>query len=269
MLKAKNDLPNQRILTINLATAEMLFCWFRVVEWSAVIAGKNSDIFIILTMAFSVLTFTEIRLAMLHIIFDRFFEIFTNIKYPVYMTKPKMLMLIAIHWMISALCAMIGFVLQISISRKISFVFSFFLFLCLDIIVLIFGVITYIYFYLTVKKIKNSETISTNQRGRKTSLLIQKFKLPCYIVLTYILFNMTSTILLTLSENLDSEDMRKLLFHFSYVPILAGFISDAAIYTFGNRSVRKLLCSIFNRNTLQFPGKACELATIQTSDSLI
>ena len=178
-------------------------------------------------------------------------------------------MLIKTYWMISVSCAVIGVVLQLSISRQISFMFSFFLFLCLDLLVLIFGVITYIYFYLTVKKFKNSETISTDQRIRKTSLIIQKFKLPCYIVLTYILFNITSTIILILSQILHNDNIKKLLFHFSYIPILVGFISDAAIYAFGNRNVRELICSLFKRETLQLRSRASDLATIQTSDSLI
>ena len=61
--------------------------------------------------AFTVLFYTEIRFLILHLIFDRFLEIYTNIKYPVYMPLRKVALLVVTHWSISAVCGIINFAL--------------------------------------------------------------------------------------------------------------------------------------------------------------
>ena len=96
LCKAENKIPNQRLLTKNLAVVEMLFCFNLVVYFSLLLNGKNAPILKYVTSTDTVF-FTEIRLSMLHLIFDRFFEIYTNIKYPVYMPLKKVLLLVAIH----------------------------------------------------------------------------------------------------------------------------------------------------------------------------
>ena len=265
--KSKCNFLNQRILTINLALAEMLFCWVRVIYSSVVYTRNDGFIIKISVMAISVLLFTEIRFAMLHIIFDRFFEIYTNIKYPVYMTRKMLLILVVSQWVVSVLSGVIALALQILVSKHDSLVFSFTLFLCLDILVFLFGIATYAYFYFTAKKLRSLEIRIPNQTNDGGRLLLKKFQLPCYIVLTYILFNITSTGMLTMSRNVHFETA-KTLFHFSYAPIVAGFISDALIYTIGDRNVRKLLRTMLRRETLQVSNRISDLVIVKTSYSL-
>ena len=86
LYRAKGDLPNQRITTMNLATAEMFNCILRVVINSILKSGISSigtmtdnyyynlvDIFI----------FASIKLILIHIIVDRFLYVWLNIKYPI------------------------------------------------------------------------------------------------------------------------------------------------------------------------------------------
>lgn len=177
-----------------------------------------------------------------------------------------LLILVAGHWSVSCVCAIISIVLQVFLSINTNFNFTFFLFLILDFIVLILGMATYIYFYLTVKRLRKLQANVGTHQENGTSLLIKKFKLPCYFVLTYIFFNITSTIMLTLSRNIKNESQAALLKHFSYIPIVVGFVSDILIYTFGNRNVRGHVHSMFSKKRVFVPNRFSDFETNQPSD---
>ena len=236
---------------MNLAAVEMLFCLVIATFLPLQQSKHDGQIVEILDSVLSSLFFIEVRWTMLHIIFDRFLEIYTNIKYPLYMTYKRMSLLLATHWIISALCATINVVLEhLEISGK--FEVTFFLGLILDVMILISSISTYIYFYRTVRKIRRLELTAASQpQELGVHLLISKFKLPCYIVLTYTCFNLSSTAMMAASQLVDNEKPSEHLFRFSLVPTLIGFTSDAIIYVFANREVRKLLCSICRWKIIQ------------------
>ena len=246
LYKSKTNLKNQRLLIMNLACIEMLLC----LSMSTLLSSKwtkvmDRNIASHVNAFLNTFFFTEMRVAMIHIIFDRFFYIYTNIKYPVYMTRYKMLLIVAMHWSISLLCAIVGFSLYVVGAFSGHLQFTFFLSLALDITILISSIITYVYFYKMVQKIKEQEaSVPVKARPSKIALLTSKFKIPCLIVLTYILFNLTSIIMLTISKYVQYGRKFHLLEAFSHVPIIIGIISDACIYVFGNSNVRKLLCSL-------------------------
>ena len=253
LCKSKNDHPNQKILIINLAVVEMLYCLSMVINISVRLSRHvNTKILEIISEEFlSTLFLLEIRLTMLHIIFDRFLEIFTNIKYSLYMNRKAILKIISMHWIISFVNAIISCILQ-HLPRESGYkrlLFTFSMCLVLDVMILVSSITTYIYFYAIVRKIRGLEASSAGQpEESRLDLLRKKFKLPCYIVITYICFNLTSTIMLTLSRYGKNWYM---LGDFSQLPLIIGVISDAFLYLFTNKSVRALLCSLCRKRISQ------------------
>ena len=248
---SKSDLPNQRLLMINLAVAEISFCLTRVVSCSVELREDASEDLIehILDEFCTTLFAIEIRLTMLHVIFDRFLEIITNIKYPMYMTHKRMLMVIVIHWLISLGSATTSFSLRSISSRRMQF--TFFMKLILDVIILISAIATYLYFYKIVCKVRATEARTAGQPEESgITLLLTKFKLPCYIILTYICFNLASTILLVTSRYMSSDKQKEILFEFSHVPMMIGIFSDAILYVFANKNVRDLLWHVFRKRSI-------------------
>ena len=128
----------------------MLFCFNLVVHFSLLLNGNNAPILKYVTS--DTVFFTEIRLSMLHMIFDRFLEIYANIKYPVYMSLRKVLLIVLMNWTISAACRVINFVLTISDNPGDSYVFTMMLNMLLDIIILISFKTTYLSFYIAVQR---------------------------------------------------------------------------------------------------------------------
>ena len=141
--------------------------------------------------------------------------------------------------------------------------FSSFYLLTLDIIILISFMVTYLYFYSRVKQIRDVESVNAVNRPSQNRhrLLFKKFKVPCYIVLTYICFNMSSTILLIYSIYESNEKLSRILYHSMDIPIVVGFTSDAFIYVVANKDVRKLLFNIFRREQIQRSNRVGDFAS--------
>ena len=176
LYKAKNCLPNQRLLTMNLAIAEMVICWGSVAQFN--LTPVHDQIGFIIYYAFGIMFLIEIRLTMLHIIFDRFLEIYMNIKYPLIMTHRNITVLVGAHWTLSVIWTIIEFTLNVVSGHMISRMFAFFSCLILDIIILISFLVTYSYFYSRVKKIRHLESNSVSQctQNRQRSLF-KKFNI--------------------------------------------------------------------------------------------
>ena len=160
LYKAKKELPNQRLLVMNLATAEMFNC-MAIFGVNVIRLVKHGPINVFVPIVFTFF-FTEIRFTMLHIIFDRFLEIYTNIKYPLIMSSKTITGLVVGHWTLSVLFAIIRISLQVLKGTRTARKFSNLSFLTLDIIILISFLITYSYFFLKIKKIRRLESNSAN-----------------------------------------------------------------------------------------------------------
>ena len=252
LCKSKSNLPNQRLLLMNLGAVEMLFSFYVVIAIMVWLNVNETMTFTYVDSFFSALFYTEIRLTIMHIIYDRFLDILTNIKYPLYMTAKKIRLLIVIRFTISAMSAIIAIVLQTSDKGLVSEKFTFLLPLTLDISILISATATYIYFFVTVRKIREIEARDAGQpQESRSKLLIKKFKLPCYIVMTYMLFNLTGAIMFTASRYVENQRRSKLLSVFAHLPIIVGFTSDACIYVFANKNVRKLFCTTCKRRNIR------------------
>ena len=185
---------------------------------------------------------------MLHIILDRFIEIYSNIKYPLFMTHKRLLALIATNWSLSVLIAIIDTALEAATKSLLIYRVNCVLLLVLDLTILISAITTYIYFYNKAYSIRRLEVNSLGQpEESRLNLLRQKFKQPCYIVMTYIYFNLTGTMLVITSDYVQNVRKSRILFTSFEVLLIVGLTSDAIIYVFANKNVYRLLCSIFRK----------------------
>ena len=246
LYKAKTNLPNQRLLIKNLSMVEMLFCMSMVIFCSFHVDASSGVIPQCLYAFFSTLFFIEIRLTMLHIIFDRFLEIFTNIKYPLYMSHRKIMFMITLHWCGTVFGAVVSSILRFRGTFTSKWSVETLFCLILDIIILISAVSTYFYFFIKVRKIRKNEASfePSSEENAMNVLIIKKFRQPCYIVLTYLCFNLSSTIMFTTSLYVNNRRQHELLNGFSHIPIMVGLVSDAFIYVYADRDVRGLLFTI-------------------------
>ena len=268
LCKASCSLPNQRLLVQNLAATELLFCLTMLTD-SIVVLSETGDtaLFDYFSGFFVTLCNIELRLSILHIIIDRFIEIYMNIKYPLYVTRKRILALVVFHWSISAVSAMIDVILvAVDVPHAYKQI-GFYSFLALDLTILISSLTTYIYFFKKVRRIRRVEDNGRGQLPESVlNLLIKKFKQPCYIVITYICFNLSSTLIYISSYHAQEPGQFRILYVSSTVLTLVGFISDAAIYVFANRNVRTLLRRIGSKRSSQVSQRTSEIKFVNTND---
>ena len=116
----------------------------------------------------------------------------------------------------------------------------------LDVLVIVISIIINVYFFRKLKSmIRPTSSINIRENG---SRILFKLKIPCLMVLTFIIFNASATILIFLGEMMDLTEQLKLVFN---IFDMVGWCSDALIYILLQRRVRQMLVSICkggNRN---------------------
>ena len=172
-----------------------------------------------------------------------------NMKYTLYMSTKKLTRMMISLWVVAFSFALICLMVRLLNHRNTSLHLLLFTISGLDVIIFILAVVTYTYFYLKVRKIKISAKGNDGLPQQETSLLWKKFRLPCYISITYVAFNLTSALLIAkayynkLEEN-DYNEYKKLMY-IAVILDLAGFFSDNMIYLVLNKNVRRQLLKTF------------------------
>ena len=235
LLKCKSDLPNQRLLLINLAIVEMFTGFFGALKLVLMITGYFSARVRLVERFIGTLLYTRIRFAVLHIIMDRFLEIYLNLRYPLHMNIAKMKILSVCLWVIGIIFATINTILMYSKGMNMTRKFFEFTLVTFDIIIVVTAISTYVFYFLKAKRVRRSENQQDLNRIRK------KFILPCYLVTTYILFNFTSMLLLAISQNIEGEEKVQLMFLAAGTLDILAYLSDAFVYIFMNKKVFQLL----------------------------
>ena len=142
-------------------------------------------------------------------------------------------------WIVSGIIAVISLLLITLVKYSIGTTFAAFTLLVMDFIIVTSAIFTYCHFYFLVMKINKSEySPCGKQKEKGFSLMTKKFKVPLYIVSTYIIFNFTSSILRTISNSNKSGFKLELLDRIATMLDIVGYTSDSCIYIFANRNVR-------------------------------
>ena len=192
LYKAKGDLPNQRVITLNLAVAEFLYCFSRIIIYTvtpAVLLTKSTNAAL---HCLAGVFLCVIRFAILHVIIDRFLDIWLNLRYPIYIHKSTLMKCIILQWILGLFvaAAFVSFELLKVISRKgVQF-----LRLSIDMIIIVAAVSTFIYLFFRVKHVVRGQA-SQNQGQIRAPRVWFKLKIPLFMVGTFIAFNISSSIL--------------------------------------------------------------------------
>ena len=103
--EVKTNLFNQKVLVINLALSEFLFSLHQVFLHSVSISGYWNSTLTCIDIFMICLLYSVIRLIVLHIILDRFADIYLNVKYSLYMDSKKTKFIVTAGWILSAILA--------------------------------------------------------------------------------------------------------------------------------------------------------------------
>ena len=258
---ARFVLQNQRLITINLAIAEVLYGLYGIFYALMEICRVKYEKWILADGCLDQLIGTTMKLIMLHIILDRFLDISLNIKYNIYLNETRLIQIMCILWALS-FASMIVFLVVVyehdfeQLLDDISYA-SYFR-LTLDIIIIICAVSTYVYFYVTIQNMNNGRIATAPMemrvdRKRQRKMLRAKFITPCLVVTTYIIFNVSATVLwASMPDNFIMINIGWLLTAF-------GIVSDALIYIFTQKRIRNQVLPVVwpmstaSRNNSIFP----------------
>ena len=237
---SKGELPNQRLVTMNLAIAEMLFCLL-VVIYHIVDSMRllQTPAYIISMHYFILSLFCSIRFAILHIIVDRFLNIWLHLKYPLYFNRKTLIKTIILEWILSLFVA---FVVVLLLNFRVKYT-SIFARLFLDLMIIIVALATFVYLFVKVKEAIYGNLPQQNRQYRSSQVWF-KLKIPVLMVATYIAFNTSSSILY-------ARNKQGIAF---IVLDIFGWWSDAFIYILLQKSVRRMLfscCWRKNRNQVE------------------
>ena len=238
LYQANRVLPNQRLITMNLAVTEMIYCMVQVIYHALIAADLLTDVVDIILEYTLVSYFCAIRFAILHIIIDRFLDIWLNIKYPIYINSRKILISIAIQWTFSSCFGLIHRLIfkfkEIDITLYSD--------VPLDVLIIVIALLTTLYFFRKLKRIQPNPTSGKNCRQNRSRLWL-KLKIPLLMVLTFIIFNASSTILIFFTDGENPNSAEQFQLAYTFLEIF-GWTSDALIYILLQKRVRRLLASM-------------------------
>ena len=250
LCKVKTKFVNQRMITVHLAVTEMLNC---LVQASVVVTGLAKyqvyELYVVFQF-FIVFSIMNSKLIMMYVTLDRLLDILLHMKYTLYFTKRRVMMILSVLWCVSITTGITASILiqdvrNREIRIRINEIRNY-LFFTLDMFITLNAVITYTCLYMKVRKaLHNTHTPAGQNGGRQNPLA--KFVVPCVLVSTYIVFNVTgSTLKMIQYLNPKNREMIILVF-ISGLLIMVGWMSDAFVYIFAQRDVRLYLISLVRK----------------------
>ena len=232
LYKARGNLPNQRLVTMNLAAAELLYCLWAIIKDT--VNPKSLPVVVF----FDIFLYINIRSVIWHIIVDRFLDIWLNLKYDIYITKKVLTIIFFMQWAIGVTISMtfvLLFEFKIILPSKGTRKLICFIYLSFDIFIIITAISTFTYIFMTVRSIKQKSIKRQNKSGVLDVWL--KLKIPSLMVLTFIVFNVNSTIMKLIYALYEKDN---LVDPATFVDI-CGWLSDSIIYILLQRRIRILL----------------------------
>ena len=193
---------------------------------------------------------------MLHLIFDRFADVYLNLKYKVYFTRSRIKGAHTATWIIAGIYGLLlgiighlrtpnGYpIFHNKVNNYVSMI--------LDMTILFSGLITFCYLFTKVRRIveKDNAVIKSNlDYKRKFPTL--KFVIPLLMVLTYLIFNVSAAIISKMAfqcrkwGDVEIENRKWhyyslyfLLTHIGWILVVIGYLSDAFLYIFLLKRIR-------------------------------
>ena len=176
---------------------------------------------------------------------DRLLEFKLNIKYPLYFS-PKMTLLAIITLFIASLIVFVYvFVSDMLNSWNYPKIFLLYLYVPVEGLNLILACFTYYAIFLKIQsnraKRKEIRRVVNNNIQSETMF---KIFVPCFIILTYILFNLIPSIILTI-ETYYFPGQGTIIMYITILLYSLGWLSDPLVYIFSLKSVRMKLRRLY------------------------
>ena len=253
MSRVKFKPLNQRILIIHLAFVELLFNLYQLhvyifwmkYRWDPDSTSGLVDRFFFLFLA------TANKLIMIYLICDRLLDIHLHLRYPIYFTEQRVKNINIVIWLFSAMYALIMTVLiKVKIGGGTLLLVCYLFYLGKDLVIVISALVTYGYLYM---KVRHFRAIDNSHRNLEMKSKIRvsnrsKFLLPCLIIATYLVFNITAIVMYLYKTHLLQKGLAKsLVSEISHWFWIFGHISDGVLYIFLQKDVKKKLISIFGK----------------------
>ena len=243
---------NQRLLIIHLAWTELCTSLSQAVVYTFLVAGRcdpYSTCSFIDKFVYRLFGGTS-KLIMIYLICDRAFDIYFHLRYPLYFTQQTVKKVLITLWIVGVTFALITVLMHKLRFRGEGIVISTF-FVGTDALIVITAVITYSYLYFKVRQILSNSQGNPQPENTNTTP-ISKFLLPCLIIATYLIFNLTGSVLLSYSRFVLEERVltKSVLSEVAHMFWILGWTSDGAIYIFLQKSVRERLQSMFRKSVL-------------------
>ena len=247
MVYAKIEAVNQKLAIIGLAAAEFLSCMDQILFHIGFLNDFDSLNWWVAFGTF-LQTFTALvtKCMMFVIIIDRFLYIYLSLKYHV-CTQTKVLCGITSIW---TLCAIVSGGLglagkYIKDENTIHTIYNTFycVYFTLDVIITITAITVYAYFYWKVHLVKLRERtiVRALKQMHSPPQRTTRFLVPCLIVLNFIIFNMSATLILMITRNTMSLGEKSIkLSQIAFLLLLLGWLSDAGIFIFFQKEVRNV-----------------------------
>ena len=260
----RNINGNQKYLIIALSITELAFVVssaihesiFYTVETRTDIIGLCASFYCIIVIAIAY------YFIMFAITLDRFLEIRLNIKYHLYWNKNRtkntlilVCCILNVAWVV-LLCIIFSYqqpALVLNIHQKSYQIFFTYLTPVIDTMFVTFATIVYSYiFFKLYKNRKAEQTIITqvrrNEKNTNISLKVNRYRVPFWIILTFIVFFIFPNILQQIS--FFYPDFHEYFDSVFYTLYRTGHIADAVIYIFTLNIVKAKLRK-FKRNVLK------------------
>ena len=261
LYRAPMKLINQRLILLNLSAAECMNSLLKVVEWvrREGLAHSDEDIqgspycYVESFLSFS--STLSVKFLMFYLIVDRLVDIHLNMVCTADFNKSIIMKIFGVVWL---LAAVLGAVLDVGFKCKEDSPFLYYVFFGLDVLIFVLCIATYRYFYTKVR---------SRSQWRKVS---RKFLIPFFMMLTYVVFNITSTTIITVTKFMDdtSKTVQNTLPYGNTLPYVAqcliftGWIFHAIIYISLQKQVRNLITKNLHTRFKNSMGKESAIALI-------
>ena len=249
---------NQKLLITNLSSTELLYSLIMSTQTILkMLCLDRHVIFVIFYWIVLLISFAANKLMMLYLILDRLADIYLHMRYPLFITKARVVKILVALWMLAFIYGAIISVLSFSENNFLNsfhgesdYIQSYnYVMLAIDTTITIVAVTTYLYFYSKVSSIVKRTRSQGKQIKDMNRNYRKKFLIPFLMVATYLAFNVISTVLFTVrrqSVTLDKHS-NELLLDIGRIFVMVGFVSDAVLYIFLQKSVRKSITSFWSK----------------------
>ena len=246
LYKTKMQLINQRLIMMNLTLNICVNCLGTATFLGGDLFGYPHIALIYIEGFLFYWSCSTSKFTIMHLIIDRFLDVYLHLKYAVYFTKSTVVKIIICLWVMGGLSASILIIVEIHVlgTNKTTSVFMYIV-ISSDLTITILAICTYVYFYKQVKHMSEQDRkLTIVQFHQDETNRYSKFTIPFMIIASYLIFNVTAMTLLAISHTNRIAWSKLLLRNVALLLILIGWVCDTLLCILFRREARSVLTSL-------------------------